>query len=184
MKLTLLLVVLLTPPRPSFLLPHREEFAPRVQVAGFSERYHSANCGWVSLKEETLLIDLPRGIQAKAFLNEVGRLTGKPVHRLVLSGLQAPDIPLVESFLQSGVREILSSAEVGTYLLKASKKIGAGQVKTVVRRTAIGDEAMPVDLFPFDRLILLAVRSACMDFSFSCAISSSARGGTIAAIPF
>ena len=30
-------------------LPHREEIAPGVHVAGFADRYHSANCGWVAL---------------------------------------------------------------------------------------------------------------------------------------
>ncbi len=43
-------------------VPHRDQLAPGVHVAGFSDRHHSANCGWVALGEETLLIDLPRGI--------------------------------------------------------------------------------------------------------------------------
>ena len=43
-------------------LPHREQLAPGVHVAGFSDRFGSANCGWIALGEETLLIDMPRGI--------------------------------------------------------------------------------------------------------------------------
>ena len=62
-------------------LPHREEIAPGVYAAGFSDRYHSANCGWVALSDETLLVDLPRGIPVREFLKLVAGTTGKPAAR-------------------------------------------------------------------------------------------------------
>ena len=62
--------------RTSGLLPHREQLAPGVHAAGFSDRYHSANCGWVALAEETLLIDLPRGMPVAGFPG-----TGRRDHR-------------------------------------------------------------------------------------------------------
>ena len=52
-------------------LPHREQLAPGVHAAGFSDRHCSANCGWVAMGEETLLIDLPRGIPVPEFLDLV-----------------------------------------------------------------------------------------------------------------
>jgi type 1 glutamine amidotransferase len=142
------------PPRRSSLLPHLEELAPGVQVAGFADRSQSANCGWVSLREEFLLIDLPRGVPAPAFLAEVARLSGKPARRLVLTGLQPGDVPVVESLLENGVREVLTSAEVGRELLAASKKVAPAQVKGLAARGAVGDDAVPVDLIPLDGGIL------------------------------
>lgn len=144
------------PPRPrrSSLLPHLEEVAPGVHVAGFADRYQSANCGWVSLRDETLLIDLPRGVPVAAFLAEVARLSGKSARRLVLTGLQPGDVPLVESLLDGGVRQVLTSAEVGERLLAASKKVLPAQVKALAAKSAIGDDTTPVDLLPFDGEIL------------------------------
>ena len=49
-------------------LPHRQRIAPGIHVAGFADRYRSANCGWVALGGETLLIDLPRGMPVPEFL--------------------------------------------------------------------------------------------------------------------
>jgi type 1 glutamine amidotransferase/glyoxylase-like metal-dependent hydrolase (beta-lactamase superfamily II) len=135
-------------PRRSSLLPHLEEVAPGVNVAGFADRYRSVNCGWVALRDEALLIDLPRGVPAAAFLAEVARLSGKPARRLVLTGLQPEDVPLVEALLEAGVRQVLTSAEVGTGLLAASKKVAAAQVKPVAAKTAVGDDTLEVDLMP------------------------------------
>ena len=53
--------------------------------------YGSANCGWVALGEETLLIDLPRGIPVPEFLALVAATTGKPARTLVLTHVQDGD---------------------------------------------------------------------------------------------
>jgi hypothetical protein len=141
-------------PRHSSLLPHLEQVAPGVHVAGFADRQQSANCGWVSLKDGALLIDLPRGVPVPAFLTEVARLAGKPARRLVLTSLRSGDVPLVESLIDGGVRQVLTSAEIRNQLLAASKKPSPSQVKGFATRTAIGDDAMPVDFIPFDGGIL------------------------------
>jgi type 1 glutamine amidotransferase len=138
----------------SSLLPHLEAPASGVWVAGFADRYQSANCGWVALGEETLLIDLPRGVPVPAFLAEVGRLSHKPARRLVLTGLEPGDAPLVESLLASGIRQVVTSAEVGNELLATSRKIVPAQVKAVACRTTLGDHTAPVEFLPFDRSIL------------------------------
>ncbi len=144
------------PPRPrsSSLLPHTEEVAPGVQAVGFADRYHSANCGWVTLGEETLLIDLPRGVPVPAYLAEVTRLSGKPARRLVLTGLQGEDVPLVESLIEHGIRQVVSSAEVGNRLIAASKKLSPEQVKACTAKTAVGDTATQAELIPLDPGIL------------------------------
>jgi len=141
-------------PRRSSLLPHLEVITPGVHVAGFADRHQSANCGWVSLDAETLVIDLPRGLGVPAFLSEVSRLAGKPARRLVLTTLQPGDVPVVESLVERGIRQVLTCAEVRQRLLAVSKKISPAQVKACATKTAIGDNGTPVDLIPFDGGIL------------------------------
>jgi type 1 glutamine amidotransferase len=140
--------------RSSSLLPHMEEIAPGVGTAGFADRYGSANCGWAALGDETLLIDLPRGVPVPAYLAEVARLSGKPARRLVLTGLQADDVRLVEGLVEHGVRQVVTSAEVANRLLAASKKLSPAQVKSCATRTAVGDTATAAELLPLDAGIL------------------------------
>src|SRR5678815_4012033 len=66
-------------------LPHVEELAPGIYAAGFGDRYGSANCGWVALSDQTLLIDLPHGVAMPEFLAEVTKTTGKPVRSFILT---------------------------------------------------------------------------------------------------
>src|SRR5262249_4517579 len=96
----------------SELLPHLEHVAPGVHAAGFADRYRDANCGWVALPEETLLIDLPRGVPVPAFLAEVARLAGKPARKLALTSLQPDDLPLGEELGQHGITQGLTSPPV------------------------------------------------------------------------
>ena len=93
------------------LLPHREELAPGFYAAGFSDRYRSANCGWVALGEETLLIDLPRGIPVPEFLAMVAATTGKPARTLVLTHVQAGDAAIVRALIERGITRVLTSPE-------------------------------------------------------------------------
>ena len=65
-------------PSTSATSPHRQRIAPGIHAAGFADRYRSANCGWVALGGETLLIDLPRGMPVTEFLALVAATTGKP----------------------------------------------------------------------------------------------------------
>ena len=87
----------------SSVLPHREQLAPRVFVAGFSDRHGSANSGWVSLGDETLLIDLPRGVPVGEFLAVVAASTGKPARTLVLTRGEDGDGAIVRSLIEAGI---------------------------------------------------------------------------------
>ena len=53
---------------------HLEAIAAGVYAAGFADRYRSANCGWVALRDEMLLVDLPRGVSVEflGFLIDAG----------------------------------------------------------------------------------------------------------------
>jgi hypothetical protein len=83
-------------------LPHVEQLAPGVFAAGFGDRYGSANCGWVALSDQTLLIDLPHGIAIPDFLAEVTKTTGKPVRSFILTHTQDSDTELIAVLIQQG----------------------------------------------------------------------------------
>ena len=100
-------------------LPHHEEIAPGVHAVGFADRYHSANCGWVALKDETLLIDLPRGIPVAEFLKLIATTTGKPARTLVLTRSEDVDWPIIGSLREQGVMRIITSPGIRTRLLRA-----------------------------------------------------------------
>ena len=101
------------PPTPA-ALPHQQRIAPGIHVAGFADRYRSANCGWVALGGETLLIDLPRGMPVTEFLTLVAATTGKPARTLVLTNIQDGDNTIIRSLLEKGVARVLTSPAMRT----------------------------------------------------------------------
>jgi len=131
-------------------LPHREEIAPGVHVAGFADRYHSTNCGWVALRDETLLIDLPRGIPVLEFLKLVAGTTGKPARTLVLTRAEDGDWSLIAALREHGVARILTSPAIRARLAAAGGALASSAIRALNDRTAIGDSAVPVDFLPLD----------------------------------
>jgi len=143
------------PPKPKSstgLLPHRDQLAPGVHVAGFSDRHRSANCGWVALGDETLLIDLPRGIPVPEFLAKVAASTGKPARTLVLTHTQDGDRPILRSLLEQGITRVLTSPGTRTRLLAAPGALDPSTLRALPDRTPIGDAAVPVDFLPLDQV--------------------------------
>lgn len=134
-------------------LPHREQVAPGVHVAGFADRYRSANCGWVELGDSLLLVDLPRGIAAGEFVAQLNQATKRPARKLVLTHLDVGDETIVESLLDSGVQEVLTSTEVRKRLLAGSKKLQPGSVRAVTSKTSVGDEKAAADMLPLDGIV-------------------------------
>lgn len=68
-----------------------QQVAPGVHLAGFADRYGSANCGWIELEDRTVLIDLPHGVGVQAFLSAVARTSSKPIRSLVLTSEPDPE---------------------------------------------------------------------------------------------
>ena len=98
-------------PKPSMssALPHRQRIAPGIHVAGFADRYRSANCGWVALGGETLIIDLPRGMPVDEFLALIAATTGKPARSLALTNIQNEDNTIIGSLLEKGITRVFTS---------------------------------------------------------------------------
>jgi type 1 glutamine amidotransferase len=141
------------PQRTSGLLPHRDQLAPGVHAAGFSARYHSANCGWVALGKETLLIDLPRGMAVPDFLALVAATTGKPARTLVLTHAEDGDNPILRSLLDQGITRVLTSPETRARLLAAQGAVAPSRLHALADCTTIGDAAVPVDFLPLDQIV-------------------------------
>ncbi len=142
-------------PASSATLPHREQLAQGVHVAGFSDHYRSANCGWVALGDETLLIDLPRGIAVEEFLTIVAESTRKPARTLVLTHTQADDIPILRSLQERGIARILTTPGTRARLLAdpaAAGSLDLAKIGALPERTPIGDAEVPVDFLPIDQV--------------------------------
>jgi type 1 glutamine amidotransferase len=133
-------------------LPHREEIAPGVFVAGFADRYHSANCGWVALADETLLVDLPRGMDVTEFLKLVGTTTGKPAKRVALTHFEDGDWLILRSLRERGITRVVTSPEIRTKLIAAPGDLDAKAVYAVGDRTAMGDATTAVEFLPLDHV--------------------------------
>jgi type 1 glutamine amidotransferase len=133
-------------------LPHRERIAPGIYAAGFSDHYRSANCGWADLGEETLLIDLPRGIPVAEFLALVGEAAGKPARTLVLTQIQDGDAAILKSLLEHGITRVLASPATCDRVRAGNPKVDPPALRALRERTRIGSDLVPVDFLPLDHV--------------------------------
>ncbi len=134
------------------LLPHLTEVVPGVYAAGFADRHGSANCGWVVLTDRTVLIDLPRGVDAAKFLVEVERIAGKAPRRLVLTNLQGGDADIVRQLVEHGIETVVTTTTIGE-ALSESKAVSAEQLHSISTTVSIGDERVPMDVIPHDGIV-------------------------------
>lgn len=105
-----MLLPILLPALLAATLPHHEQLAPSVYAAGFSDKYKSANCGWIVNSGSTLLIDVPRGVDVPAFLNEVRTRTGKPVSSVMLTDTRLQSTSEFSALQKAGVK-LVTTAE-------------------------------------------------------------------------
>ena len=161
------------------LLPHHAELGPGVHAAGFSHQFASANCGWVELDGETLLVDLPRGRSVEAYLDRVTGKGSRPARRLVLThiwedpswgtssaydpvekrwfrspepmGLD-PIAPLVSALVKGGVTQIVTSPKIRKRLLGAVPDLEPSLVTALSSPGFVGDPARSIQFLPLDEV--------------------------------
>ena len=136
-------------------LPHRQQLAPGVEVCGFADQFHSANCGWIATPTGTLLVDLPRGIAVGDYLKTVERATGKPAAILVLTHATAADARLVDEMRRLGVKRVLLSTATYRASVPPADKSSAGSTpregfQLLDKPTNLGDEQNKVIVRPLD----------------------------------
>lgn len=107
-----LLVFLIVAAAATAAIPHKEQLAPGVWAAGFSDKYRDANCGWVATASDALLIDLPKGMPVPEFLAEAGKLAGKPVKRFILTNPEDKDTAAIAALQEAGVKRVSEAAGV------------------------------------------------------------------------
>ena len=159
------------------LLPHQQEIASGVYAAGFSYRFGNANCGWVTLGDQTLLVDLPRGTPVPQFLSYVEKITGKPPRTLVLTNiweddtwvfrnfydrdkrrwLRAPNPnrpdpvrPIIEALVQGGIQRIVTTPKIRSRLVARPLSFSAGLIESSSEKASLGDRTRVVDFIPLD----------------------------------
>lgn len=133
-------------------LPHREELAPGVHASGFDDKHHSANCGWIALGAETLLVDLPRGIPVPEFLELVARSAGKPARTLVLTHARDGDAEIVRDLCERGIARVVASPATRDRLLahlRFPDELGR-RLLVGSEPTSLGDASVAVDFRPMD----------------------------------
>lgn len=137
--------------QPHGLLHHVEQLAPRVYAAGFADVHASANCGWAATAEGILLIDVPPGLEADAYLNAVNPGGGQKLAGLALTRLDAADVTLVENLAARGALPIYTSPRIRARLLAASNRLQPDQFATL---TPNGNSSEVADQGEFDLLLL------------------------------
>lgn len=139
---------------------HTELIAAGVHAAGFADRYRSANCGWIALAEETVLVDLPRGIPAGEFLAHVQATTGKPAKTLLLTHAAADDLALINQLRNLGIGRVCASPGTLQSLRgPATKSAGDAQtepqtaaagIEALKEKTSLGKGTNKIDFLPLD----------------------------------
>lgn len=142
------------------LLPHVEQVAPGVFVAGLADKYQSANFGWAALGDEAWLIDLPRGVPLDRLLAVVRQTTGQPARRLALTSWQPGDERLARSLIESGVRRIVASPAIGRRLVAAD--IPSEKVETPDEQSPLGGAASSALFFPLDGVAAAEGAAVCL----------------------
>ncbi len=128
---------------------HHEPIAPGVYAAAFAAQYHDANCGWVALDRETLLIDLPRGLPVREYLKLAVAAAGKPLGTLALTTIDEGDVETIRQMIEAGVKRIVVSPEAGARLRGA---IDASKLAIVAKRCFISEPPDAVEFLPLDHV--------------------------------
>jgi type 1 glutamine amidotransferase len=143
------------------LLPHFDQLAPGVYVAGFADKYRSANCGWFDAGDETWLVDLPRGVSVPHFLELVARTTGHGATKAVLTQWQPGDDVIVKSLLGHGVKTVLTSHAIGDHLVAAGE-LPRSAVRLLETQVSLGTQGETVELIPCDGVASAAGVAVCL----------------------
>jgi type 1 glutamine amidotransferase len=131
------------------LLPHRAELGG-IHVAGFADKFRDANCGWFAVGDATVLVDLPRGVSTREFLDVARQSTGRPAQTLVLTHAAAEDLPLVNELRAAGIKRIFLTAATRQSLFGGNKVDDDKCLRLVTKSTSAGDTQMPIELIPLD----------------------------------
>jgi type 1 glutamine amidotransferase len=133
-------------------LPHRATIAPGVHASGFAERFDSANCGWVELAEEMLLIDLPRGMPIPEFLAIARATSGKPARTLLLTHAKTGDAAILKSLIEQGITRVVLSPGTRSMLDAARGGVETRLFQVMGRRGSVVGPDAGIEFLPLDEV--------------------------------
>ena len=83
------------------LLP--KKLAPDVHVLCASHRFGSATVGWVTFRDESILIDCPHPDYLPKILAGIESTTGKPLKRVILTHSRPSQLEAARKLLKRGI---------------------------------------------------------------------------------
>ena len=142
-----------TLPRPATAAPtlaHLQELKPGIFASGFSHSNRSANTGWIAQSDQTLLIDLPPGLEAGTYLTAV-KETGVPQpFALALTRYAKGDEARLTAFLSAGVERVFCSKAIHERLTAGTVDFPDNPFIPLDKKASIGDGTEAIDFIPLD----------------------------------
>ena len=114
---------------------HPREVAPGVHVLAFSDRYGSANAGWIAGEESAVLVGAPHPDVVPRLLDEAARSTGKPVRIAILTHARKGEEDAARALAGKGV-EVVASPEAAARIRAAGWPDG-GRLREVNARASL-----------------------------------------------
>jgi type 1 glutamine amidotransferase len=129
------------------LLPKR--LAPDVHVLCSSHRFGSATVGWVTFREEAVLIDCPHPDSLPKILTGIESTTDKPLKRLVLTHSRPSQLEAAREFLRRGVL-VFAERQTASLLKQTlpANDPAARAIREVHELTKIQDDGVLLELHP------------------------------------
>jgi type 1 glutamine amidotransferase len=130
-------------------LPHQQQLAPGVRVLGFADRFQSANCGWIQTDDTTFLVDLPRGVAVREYMEAVTKDSGKKPITLLLTHAVPEDKAIIDELCKQGIKRVcLSAATFRT--MGGSDSPPAPPFEVITKKIDLGSNSLPIQVMPFD----------------------------------
>jgi type 1 glutamine amidotransferase/glyoxylase-like metal-dependent hydrolase (beta-lactamase superfamily II) len=129
------------------LLP--KKLAPDVHVLCASHRFGSATVGWITLREESILIDCPHPDYLPRILGAIESTTGKPLKRVILTHSRPSQLEAARQLLTRGIG--VYAAHQTSLLLKQAlpgNDPGTQAIREVNEIIRIQDEGVRLELHP------------------------------------
>ena len=129
------------------LLPKR--LAPDVHVLCASDRFGSATVGWVTFRDETVLIDCPHPDYLPKILKGIDSTTGKPLKRLILTHSRPSQLKVAQALMRRGI-VVFAERQTASLLKQAlpADDPAARAIREVHELTRIEDDGVLLELHP------------------------------------
>ncbi|MGH9363237.1 MAG: ThuA domain-containing protein [Thermoanaerobaculia bacterium] len=114
------------------------ELAPGISVLGSSDRFGSANLGWVALPDQVVLIGAPARELAARAIDEAQARSGKPVRIAVLTQLRPGEREAAAFLSERGIRLVATK--------ETARRLSAPRVEEFTGRLEIGQGAQRLEV--------------------------------------